>query len=150
MKRVFIVDDHPLMRKGVELTLKMEPSLEICGYAETAEEAQEKIPDADIRTYDTDTTALLDLALGDGTRLDAVMTSITTAQQFIEDGNPVKIIGDPLFGEPLSVAFDKETELDNSSLVEAVDQIVADMHEDGTLSEFSKNWYDGIDVTKVS
>lgn len=43
MKRIFIVDDHPLMRKGVELTLKSEPSLQICGQAETAEEAQEKI-----------------------------------------------------------------------------------------------------------
>ena len=33
------------------------------------------IDDADIKGYDTDTTALQDLALGDGTRLDAAMTS---------------------------------------------------------------------------
>jgi polar amino acid transport system substrate-binding protein len=105
------------------------------------------IDDATIQGYDTDTTALQDLVTG---RLDAVMTSVTTAEAFVDEGNPVKIVGDPLFGEPLAVAFDKDTELDNTSLVQAVDEIVADMHADGTLTQFSKKWYDGIDVTKVS
>ena len=105
------------------------------------------IDDATVQGYDTDTTALQDLALG---RLDAVMTSVTTAQAFIDEGNPVKIAGDSLFGEPLAVAFDKDTELDNTTLVDEVDQIVNDMHEDGTLTELSEKWYDGIDVTQVS
>jgi polar amino acid transport system substrate-binding protein len=106
------------------------------------------IDDAKGTGYDTDTTALQDLALGDGTRLDAVMTSAPTAEAFAEE-NPVRIVGDPVFGEPLAVAFDKGSELDGASLQEEVDQIVADMHEDGTLSELSMTWYDGIDVTKV-
>jgi len=106
------------------------------------------IDDAQISGYDTDTTALQDLALGDGTRLDAVMTSVTTAQSFVDEGNPVRIVGDPVFGEPLSVAFDKASELDGTSLVDAVTQIVADMHADGTLTELSKKWYNGIDVTQ--
>jgi polar amino acid transport system substrate-binding protein len=107
------------------------------------------IDDAKGTGYDTDTTALQDLALGDGTRLDAVMTSEPTAQSFIDAGNPVKIIGEPVFGEPLAVAFDKSSELDDASLVSQVDDIVAAMHEDGTLTELSKKWYDGIDVTEV-
>ena len=101
-----------------------------------------------IQGYDTDTTALQDLALGDGTRLDAVMTSEPTAVAFAEE-NPVKIVGEPVFGEPLAVAFDKGSELDGASLQEEVDQIVADMHADGTLTELSQKWYDGIDVTTV-
>lgn len=105
------------------------------------------IDDAKVHGYDTDTTALQDLALGDGNRLDAVMTSVTTAQGFIDSGKPVKIVGDPLFFEPLGVAFDKSSELDDASLVDAVNQIVADMHSDGTLTELSKKWYDGIDLT---
>jgi polar amino acid transport system substrate-binding protein len=105
------------------------------------------IDDADVHGYDTDTTALQDLALGDGTRLDAVITSLTTAQGFIDNGQPVKIVGDPVFYEPLAVAMDKSSELDGASLVEAVDGIVGDMHEDGTLTELSKKWYDGTDLT---
>ena len=105
------------------------------------------IDDATIKGYDTDTTALQDLALGDGTRLDAVITSSTTAQGYIDEGNPVKIVGDPVFYEPLGVAIDKDSELDPASLVEAADQIVADMHEDGTLTGFSEEWYDGLDLT---
>jgi polar amino acid transport system substrate-binding protein len=101
------------------------------------------IDDAQVSGYDTDTTALQDLANG---RLDAVITSVTTAQGYIDAGNPVKIVGDPVFYEPLSVGFDKSSEPSSESLYEAVDGIVADMHEDGTLTEMSEKWY-GLDLT---
>ena len=65
------------------------------------------------------------------------------AQGYVDEGNPVKMVGEPLFYEPLSVAIDKSSELDPASLVEAADQIVADMHEDGTLTGFSEEWFDG-------
>ena len=105
------------------------------------------VDDADIKGYDTDTTALQDLALGDGSRLDAALTSSTTAQGYLNEGNPVKIVGDPLFYEPLSVAIDKSAKLDPASLAEAANQIVGDMHSDGTLSAMSKKWYDGLDLS---
>jgi polar amino acid transport system substrate-binding protein len=101
------------------------------------------IDDAEVSGYDTDTTALQDLANG---RLDAVITSVTTAQGYIDAGNPVKIVGDPVFYEPLSVGFDKSSDPSSKSLYEAVDQIVADMHEDGTLTALSEEWY-GLDLT---
>ena len=101
------------------------------------------IDDAEVSGYDTDTTALQDLANG---RLDAVITSVTTAQGYIDAGNPVKIVGDPVFYEPLSVGFDKSSDPSSESLFEAVDAIVAEMHEDGTLTEFSEEWY-GLDLT---
>jgi polar amino acid transport system substrate-binding protein len=122
----------------------LEKTLEIPGF-----EFNFVIDDASIQGYDTDTTALQDLALGDGTRLDAVLTSITTAEAFAKE-NPVKIVGDPIFGEPLAIAFDKSSDLDGTSLTDAVNAMVADMHSDGTLTALSKKWYDGIDVTKVA
>ena len=106
------------------------------------------IDDATIKGYDTDTTALQDLALGDGTRLDAVITSLTTAEGYADAGNPVKIVGDPVFYEPLAVAIDKSSEADPTSLVEAVDKIVGEMHDDGTLTDLSEKWYDGLDLSK--
>lgn len=101
------------------------------------------IDDAEVSGYDTDTTALEDLANG---RLDAVITSVTTAQGYIDAGNPVKIVGDPIFYEPLAVGFDKSSDPSSESLYEAVDAVVAEMHEDGTLSSFSEEWY-GLDLT---
>jgi polar amino acid transport system substrate-binding protein len=120
----------------------LEKSLDIKGFT-----FDFTIDDADVKGYDTDTTALQDLALGDGTRLDAVITSSTTAKGYADEGNPVKIVGDPVFYEPLSAATDKSAKLDSTSLAEAADKIVGDMHQDGTLTELSKKWYDGLDLT---
>jgi polar amino acid transport system substrate-binding protein len=105
------------------------------------------IDDAEIRTYDTDTTAIRDLSLGDGVRLDAVISALPTLEQAIDSGEPIKILGDPLFYEPLAVAIDKQAPLDPTSLVEEVGRIVEEMHNDGTLTELSMKWY-GEDLTQ--
>ena len=75
------------------------------------------------------------------------LSSITTVQAAVDEGYPLVAVGDPVFFEPLAVAFDKAVE-DNDSLVEAVDAIVGEMHEDGTLSDLSAEWYDGEDLTQ--
>jgi polar amino acid transport system substrate-binding protein len=76
---------------------------------------------------------------------DGWLSSLTTVQDAIDDGLPVEAIGDPVFYEPLAVAFDKSAP-DHDALVAAVDQIVADMHADGTLSALSNEWF-GADYT---
>jgi polar amino acid transport system substrate-binding protein len=73
------------------------------------------------------------------------LTSSTTVDAAIADGLPVVKVGEPVFYEPLAVAFDKAV-ADNDSLVAAVDAIVGEMHADGTLSELSLKWY-GQDLT---
>lgn len=44
-RRIYIVDDHPLMRKGMAMTLQAEMEFDVCGQAETAEKAIEEIPE---------------------------------------------------------------------------------------------------------
>jgi polar amino acid transport system substrate-binding protein len=100
-----------------------------------------------IQTYDTDSSAIQDLALGDGVRLDAAMSSLTTLQEAVDSGTPIKIVGDPLYYEPLAAAIDKEAPADPKPLVDEVSRIIKEMHEDGTLTELSKKWY-GTDLTK--
>ena len=104
------------------------------------------VDDPQIVTYDTDSTAIQDLSLGDGARLDAAISAQPTLQGAIDKGRPIKIVGEPVFYEPLAVAFDRSSELDQTSLVEAVSQIVEEMHDDGTLTELSMKWY-GEDLT---
>ena len=101
------------------------------------------IDDAEVSGYDTDTTALQDLVNG---RVDAAITSVTTAQGYIDAGNPVKIVGDPIFYEPLAVGFDRSADPSAESLYKAVDTIVGEMHDDGTLTSLSEKWY-GQDLT---
>jgi polar amino acid transport system substrate-binding protein len=74
------------------------------------------------------------------------LSSSTTVQSAIDDGLPVVPVGEPVFYEPLAVAFDKTIE-DNDSLVAAVDAIVAELHADGTLGELSLKWF-GTDLTQ--
>jgi polar amino acid transport system substrate-binding protein len=99
-----------------------------------------------IKTYDTDSSAIQDLALGDGVRLDAAMSSLTTLKQAEESGTPIKIVGDPLYYEPLAVAIDKESPANPKLLVKEISKIVEEMHKDGTLTELSRKWY-GYDLT---
>ena len=99
------------------------------------------IKNADIKTYDTDSTALEDLSLGDGTRLDAVRTAQPTGLQAIANGKPLKQLGDPLFFEYLAPAIDKESSLDPHAFIAKVSEIVLGLHKDGTLSQLSQKYY---------
>jgi polar amino acid transport system substrate-binding protein len=74
------------------------------------------------------------------------ISSITTVEGAIADDYAIRKVGDPIFFEPLGVCFDKAAE-DGASLVDAVNQIIEDMHADGTLTAMSKHWYNGIDLT---
>jgi polar amino acid transport system substrate-binding protein len=120
----------------------VEQSLNIPGY-----EIDFVIDDASVKGYNTDTSAIADLELGDGTRLDAVISALPTLEGAIDKGKPIKIVGDPIYYEPLAVAIDKNAPEDPAPLAEEIGRIIEEMHEDGTLSELSMKWY-GTDLTK--
>jgi polar amino acid transport system substrate-binding protein len=92
-------------------------------------------------------SVIQDLALGDGVRLDAAMSSLYTFKEAERSGTPIKVVGDPLYYEPLAAAMDKESPADLKPFVEEVSKIIKEMHKDGTLTELSKKWY-GIDLTE--
>ncbi len=76
----------------------------------------------------------------------AFLTSNTVVEAAIAEGVPVYKVGIPVFSENLAVAFDKNASKDVSSLVGKVSGIIADMHDDGTLSSLSMEWF-GEDLT---
>ena len=112
--------------------------------AEGAPEFTYDVEAGEIRSYETDTNAFDDLRLGDGARLDAVLSAQPTIQEAMKNGYPFKLVGDPVFYEPLAVATDKgDPEFDAK-----IAEIVKNMREDGTLTELSQKWY-GADYTTV-
>jgi polar amino acid transport system substrate-binding protein len=109
---------------------------------ETPEVAPPEGATAVTRTTDRDCAQEWGLGRRD---FDGWIASSTTVDDAIADGLPVVKVGDPIFYEPLAVAFDRAIE-DNDSLVAAVDAIIGEMHADGTLSALSQKWY-GADLT---
>jgi polar amino acid transport system substrate-binding protein len=99
-----------------------------------------------VKTYPSDVDALNDLALGDGTRIDGAATALNIADEAIKGGQPLKILGDPVYYEDLGLAFDQKSALDSKGLADAVTKIIDDMHKDGTLTTLS-NKYFGVDLT---
>ena len=101
----------------------------------------------EIRPYSTDSEAVQDLALGDGVRLDTVMSAVPTLQEAIDTGQPLKLLGEPAFYEPLSFALDKGRG-PSDKMLDKLNEIVAEMHADGTLTNLSMQYY-GEDITKA-
>ena len=69
------------------------------------------------------------------------LTSYTVVQAAIDGDVAISRVGSPVFSENLAAAFDKNSELSNDTLVARVSEIIAEMHEDGTLSELSMKWF---------
>jgi polar amino acid transport system substrate-binding protein len=102
--------------------------------------------DAEATTLDTDTDCAESWIAG-RRDFEGWLTALPTAVGIQEAGDvEIDLVGDPVFFEPLAVAFDGGVE-DNDSLVEAVDAIIGEMHEDGTLTAMSEEWYEGLDYT---
>jgi polar amino acid transport system substrate-binding protein len=101
-----------------------------------------QIDDPHIVSYDEQTLAADDLSLGDGVRLDAMVADVLTATEYIDNGAPLKIVGEPLFYEPIAVAIDKG----DPEFAAKVAEIIGEMYADGTLKQLSEARF-GVDIT---
>jgi len=75
------------------------------------------------------------------------ITAEAVIDEAIAADTPIEKLGEPIFYESLSVAFDKNGP-ERAALLSVVDDIVGAMHEDGTMTALSMKWYDK-DLTKA-
>jgi polar amino acid transport system substrate-binding protein len=101
------------------------------------------IQDAVVVGYDTDTSALADLALGDGLRLDAVITDPDTGSEAIQNGLPIKQLDEVVYHDYSAIAIDKYSSGDPIPLVSRLTEIIQSMHTDGFLLAISQKYYNG-------
>ncbi|WFU12809.1 transporter substrate-binding domain-containing protein (plasmid) [Rhizobium sp. CB3090] len=95
-----------------------------------------------IKTYTSTNIAFDDLRLGDGVRIDGVLTDETIARDAIKAGYPLKVLEPALFSSPAAIAIlpgDKDFH-------DKVAAALKEMKADGTLSKLSMKWY-GVDYT---
>ncbi len=93
--------------------------------------------------YATDADAFPDLAKDNG-RIDFAFTAVPTSIEAIRQGQPFELSGDPLYYEDLAFAI-KKGEADWLALL---NYAIAQMHEDGSLTDMSETWYAGVDLTQ--
>jgi polar amino acid transport system substrate-binding protein len=100
---------------------------------------------AKVTTFSTDTECADAIASG-RTDFEGWLTSSTTLANSIAEGAEFVEVGDPVFYEALAIAMDKSAEA-HDDLMAALDQIVQEMHDDGTLTTFSEKWFEGLDLS---
>jgi polar amino acid transport system substrate-binding protein len=97
-----------------------------------------------VHPYESEELAFQDLALGDGKRIDAVVSNLVAAKpRLAKYPGKFKIVGHPLYGEPNWVAIDKG----DAEWGATLRKIITDMRHDGTLARISKRWV-GSDITQ--
>jgi polar amino acid transport system substrate-binding protein len=77
----------------------------------------------------------------------AFLTSNTVVEAAIREGVAVQKLNGPVFSENLAAAFDRAAPKSNARLVARVGEIIQEMHDDGTLSNLSIEWF-GEDLTQ--
>lgn len=104
------------------------------------------IPDGvDAVTRPTDANCIEEIEAG-RPEFDLLITSGTVIDAAIEAEQPIVKIGAPIYQENLAVAIDLAGPA-HAALLYEIDKIIGEMHEDGTLTSLSEEWF-GEDITQ--
>lgn len=94
--------------------------------------------------YQDDNATMLELISG---RVDGVITDRLVALEAmgkISGGEDLLLAGEILRLEEMAIAINKE----DTSLLDKINVILQEMHEDGTMKTISEKWHNGADITK--
>ncbi|HEY2857813.1 MAG TPA: ABC transporter substrate-binding protein/permease [Terracidiphilus sp.] len=95
--------------------------------------AKTRFPQADIQTFDDIMNAV---AAIEANKLDAVITSLPTAQQVAKKHSSLYVVPEPLDHENTSIAVSKG----NDKLLKDINRIISDLKADGTLASMRTRW----------
>jgi polar amino acid transport system substrate-binding protein len=155
---LFVYKDNQTFKQPADLSGKKVGVCAGCAYESylkgnlviPGEKIDYVIKNATVFGYDTDTSALADLAAGDGARLDGVIADPATGKVAIQDGMPIKRLGGPLYLDYDAAAVDKQSSNDSIPLVRKVTEIIQEMHRDGTLLKLSLSYYSADTTTAAA
>jgi polar amino acid transport system substrate-binding protein len=101
--------------------------------------------DVTATTLETDANCVESIAAG-RPEFDLLITSGTVIDDAVANNQPIVKIGEPIFVEDLAVAIDKSGP-PHAALLYEIDQIIGQMHADGTLTTLSNEWFEA-DLTQ--
>lgn len=98
----------------------------------------------EVKSYSSSTAPLDDLRLGDGVRVDAILSAQQSIEAAIKNGYPIKLLNDlPAFYEPAAIAIS----IGDSEFSQRISEIVEELQSDGTIESLSMKWY-GVDYSR--
>lgn len=80
------------------------------------------------------------ICLDKGSRLDAIFTSRQFLIKAIREGSALKLLGKPIFYEPMSVAIDKNR-CKNEALLAKLNEVIQSMYDDEILKVLSRKFF---------
>lgn len=83
------------------------------------------------------------LLKGDGVEIDGLVNYLQQVLALIDQGAPVRVVGQPLFLDPQAIAIQPG----DPEFSAVLGDVIQDMREDGTLTELSLKWF-GYDFTE--
>lgn len=98
---------------------------------------------AEVRFYQDDNQTFMELING---RIDGVITDRLVAlggMEQIAGGDRMVLAGDLLRLEEMAIAVNK----DDKELLDELNKILLELHEEGKMSEISRKWHNGEDIT---
>jgi polar amino acid transport system substrate-binding protein len=101
--------------------------------------------DVTATTLSTDANCVEAIAAG-RPEFDLLITSGTVIDDAVANNQPIVKIGEPIFVEDLAVAIDRSGP-PHAALLYEIDKIIGQMHDDGTLTELSNQWFEA-DLTQ--
>lgn len=104
--------------------------------------------DPKVTALPTDNECIQSVAAG--RTFDAIVANKNGLEDAVKNGQPIKMLGDkPIFTVSVAFALDKSGP-DTASMLEVLNEVVADMHADGTLKALSEKWLGEDTTTKPS
>jgi polar amino acid transport system substrate-binding protein len=97
-----------------------------------------KIDRPEIVRFDDQDALYAALAKGDGAEIDGIVDATDVLMQKIEDGAPIRIVGQPLTYTPSAIVVERSED----ALAAALKEIIDAMHNDGTLTRLSMKWFE--------
>lgn len=98
---------------------------------------------AEVKYYQDDNQTFMELVSG---RVDGVITDrlvALDAMEKISGGDELTMSGELLRLEEMAIALNK----DDTELLKKLNSIITEMHEEGKMTEISKSWHNGQDIT---
>ncbi len=102
-----------------------------------------KVKDPQVVTYQAEAPGLQEVADG---KIDAFLLAETVGEQAVKDGLSIRALDEPAFPLFLTEFIDKKSGLDPTAFVARVNDIISELHADGTLKTLSQKYF-GEDLT---